>query len=106
MRRSLLWALLIYVALDVSLPELPGAFMFDAASSVDSIETGRARLTRTAPFPTPRPDSLVPFLRPDQAPARARDQFQSRQIVRADRRVVNCLPRAVCSLPQPSEDPH
>jgi hypothetical protein len=106
MRRSLLWALLIYVALDVSLPELPGAFVFDAASSVDSIETGRARLTRTTSFPTARPDSFAAFLPPDQDPARARDQLQARQVIRADRRVVNCLPRAVCSPPPPSEDPH
>jgi hypothetical protein len=46
---------LLYVALDFSLPEMPGAFVFDPAGSVESVEVARGRVTSEAvvlPVPT------------------------------------------------------
>jgi hypothetical protein len=34
---------LVYVSLDLSLPSMPGAFVFDPADSVESVQNGRAR---------------------------------------------------------------
>lgn len=42
-RRALLGALLIYIALDLSLPAMPGAFVFELADSVESTQNNRAR---------------------------------------------------------------
>ena len=44
-RRGLRLLILIYVALDLSLAEMPGAFVFDPAQSVESIDAARGRLT-------------------------------------------------------------
>lgn len=44
MRRSaLLVAVLVYVTLDLSLPSMPGAFVFDPGESVESVQHARAR---------------------------------------------------------------
>jgi hypothetical protein len=43
-RRAGLVALLIYVTLDLSLPAMPGAFVFDADDSVESLQSARARV--------------------------------------------------------------
>lgn len=42
-RRGVLLAVLVYVALDLSLPGMPGAFVFDTADSVESAQGARAR---------------------------------------------------------------
>jgi hypothetical protein len=42
-RRGVLLAVLVYVALDLSLPGMPGAFVFDTAESVESAQGARAR---------------------------------------------------------------
>lgn len=104
MRRAFLCALLIYVALDLSLPELPGAFVFDLDGSVDSIGAGRARPSKIVDLPKPSTDPSVrlPEVARDAGPRRARIG----DAVYAARLVVSCLPRASCGQPQPSEDPH
>jgi hypothetical protein len=43
LRRLLIVALLVYVALDLSIPAMPGAFGFDPDDSVESIHRTRAR---------------------------------------------------------------
>jgi hypothetical protein len=42
-RSAFLLAVLVYVALDLSLPAMPGAFVFDPHDSVESLQQGRAR---------------------------------------------------------------
>jgi hypothetical protein len=42
LRRGLLLVILVYVVLDFSSPEVAGAFVFDPAGSVDSIDVGRS----------------------------------------------------------------
>jgi len=59
-RRGLLLVILIYFTLDLSLPEMPGAFVFDPAGSVDGIDVARGRLTtKIVVLPTPDRDSLL-----------------------------------------------
>jgi hypothetical protein len=43
LRRALLYAILVYVTLDLSLPMMPGAFVFEPGDSVESIQTNRGR---------------------------------------------------------------
>jgi hypothetical protein len=53
-RRALLVVILVYVALDLSLPTMPGAFVFDPADSLESIQTARGRTTaRVVVLPSP-----------------------------------------------------
>jgi hypothetical protein len=96
---------LIYVALDFSLPEMPGAFEFDPAGSVDSIETARGRL----PFEVvvqPPPPRDAPLLS-RQARIDTRHRLPpSTEVAPRWRAVVNWLPRATAASPPPSEDPH
>jgi hypothetical protein len=42
-RRGLLLVVLVYVAFDFSLADMPGAFMFDADASIESVEVVRGR---------------------------------------------------------------
>lgn len=52
MRRSaLLVAVLVYVALDLSLPAMPGAFVFDPDESVETVQQARARAGAEAVMP-------------------------------------------------------
>jgi hypothetical protein len=56
--RTLLVALLVYVALDLALPMMPGAFVFDPAGSVESARAGRTAFDTIAP-PAPAGDLRV-----------------------------------------------
>jgi hypothetical protein len=107
-RRALLLLILIYVTLDMSLCEMPGAFVFDPTESVESVDVGRGRLTaKLVVLPTPTSESLMH--RPDVM----RRDFRHRLppggevVVSSCRSVVNCLPRAATyAVPHLSEDPH
>jgi hypothetical protein len=102
-RRRLLLAILVYVTLDLSLASMPGAFVFDAAQSVDSPYAGRGRdaaaivvraaVAGEACAPSPAPDVTrrAPAAAPDMPP---------------DRATRPCLPRAALDPASPSEDPH
>ena len=106
-RRGFRLLILIYVALDLSLAEMPGAFVFDPAKSVESIDAARGRLTaKLVLLPTPARET---FNSP-QPPMRS--DFEHRlphgsEVAPPGRCVVNCLPRATTGAsPRPSEDPH
>ena len=96
-------AILVYVALDLSLPTMPGAFVFEPADSVESIGGGRV-VTRVGVLPAPAA-SPVPAPSPLQRDLPHR-RPPSREIVLAGRLPARCLPRITCAPPQPSEDPH
>ncbi|HEY2996627.1 MAG TPA: hypothetical protein VGM22_27745 [Methylomirabilota bacterium] len=104
-RRVLFLAILIYVGLDLSLPEMPGAFVFDPDGSVESIHVSRTRLvTRIVVLPAPAIDSRVPI-----AVLTAHDRHRlapDRETSRRGRAMVSCLPRAICAASPPPEDPH
>jgi hypothetical protein len=104
-RRGLLLVILIYVALDLSFPEMPGAFVFDAADSVESIQVARARTTASVlVLPTP---AREPFVLSQQARGELRHRLPQRSELACSRcPVVNRLPRATCASPPSSEDPH
>lgn len=73
-RRVRLAAILLYVTLDLSLPSMPGAFVFDPAESVESTHGARARVTSAidvAPAPVGSPFATVPPSA-DAGPRRAR----------------------------------
>jgi hypothetical protein len=105
-RRGLLLVVLIYVALDFSLPEMPGAFVFDPAGSVESVEVARGRLTaEIVVLPAPAREALI-FA--DQS---RRDSTQrlppTADVAPHWRPVVNWLVRATLPSSHISpEDPH
>jgi len=103
-RRALLLVVLIYVALDLSLPSMPGAFVFDPDNSAEGTHVARGRLAaEVAVLPTlPGSLGVLPSPRID---LRHRLPPIS-DVVRLARSASRCLPRAVCAPSSLSEDPH
>jgi hypothetical protein len=103
-RRALLVVILVYVSLDLSLAMMPGAFVFDAGDSVESLHVTRGPATPelvASPAATREDHVLV---RPDgeviarlAAPASAE---------RHGRRVLIRLHRPPADVAPPSEDSH
>jgi hypothetical protein len=101
--RHLLLAILVYVTLDLSMASMPGAFVFDAAQSVESPHSGRGRAAAEIVIHTPAvADSWVP--------SRARDVVRRAPATTTDapreQTPPFCLPRAAVDAASPSEDPH
>lgn len=99
-RPTLLFAVLLYVTLDLSLAAMPGAFVFEPADSVEG--THGARPHRTGPLvaaQAPVGDSPISLSRPPVAPSPGIHR------VPHARCVVSCLPRAILAPPL-SEDPY
>ena len=96
-------AILVYVALDLSLPAMPGAFEFEPVDSVESV--GGGRLTARVVVPTgPAAGSslVVSHLRSDlRHPVPPRSEVAL--LVGAPR---HHPPRVVSDPSPPSEDPH
>jgi hypothetical protein len=104
LRRRLLLAVLVYVALDLCLPSMPGAFVFDAGNCVESVRPGRTLdagglVTVRAPAPEPRVISL-----PDAAAPRA--VVLAPSLSRVPRRGGAGLRTATPEPAPPSEDSH
>lgn len=103
LRRLVLVAVLLYVSLDLSLPMMPGAFVFDVGDSVESVQAHRGRLTAEALPTLAHGSSLAsqPHVEVDD------HRLVPRRAVAPRRRpVVNVLPRAGLDTPSLSEDPH
>jgi hypothetical protein len=103
-RRLWLFAILVYVGLDLCLPAMPGAFVFDPDGSVESVDVARARVTSKLGLLPPlaiaslqSPPQLRDFTPslPSNNPAPPPGHFMTRY-----------LPRATCAPPPPSEDLH
>ena len=58
-RRALVLAILLYVTLDLSLPSMPGAFVFEPSGSVESTHGWRGRLADVAPATTLDPAAIA-----------------------------------------------
>jgi hypothetical protein len=102
-RRGLLLAILVYVGLDLSLPAMPGAFVFEAADSVESIGGGRVAV-RVVALPTTSAS-------PAQASVQLHGDLPRRvpagcEVSPPRHPMARCLPRAADTPPASSEDPH
>jgi hypothetical protein len=102
--RPLLVVIVLYVGLDFALPDMPGAFVFDPAGSVESTDVARARPTaKIVVLPGPPPlHSFSAAEQPESEPRVPPNLAATPQ----GRPMVNRLPRAACALSAPSEDSH
>jgi hypothetical protein len=86
-------AVLLYLTLDLSLPSMPGAFVFDASDSVD-IDVSSHHEAPAVAVTAERDPSLGSVRRHEPV----------RLALRLDARAGR--PRSVADAPPPSEDPH
>jgi hypothetical protein len=93
-------AVLLYVTLDLSLPMMPGAFVFDIEDSVESAQSHRGRPTPEV-RPAAGPDSS-PMPRPGVAAGDPRGAVRGPA---APRVMVSVLPRGALPAASPGEDP-
>ncbi len=103
-RRRLLLALLLYVTSDLSLPAMPGAFVFDAGDSVESVQARRDSST-AQPILLPAPSSESA---PTPAPARiiAAAPVPGTRRAAPHATLARRRPGAAADAPRSSEDPH
>ena len=101
LRRVLILALLVYVALDLSIPTMPGAFGFDPDDSIESVYQTRARAAAEAVIPPASGAAafVLSALPPDSG-RRPGPIDPARERPRSSRR------SAASDEPPPSEDPH
>jgi hypothetical protein len=103
LRRAACLALLVYVTLDFSVSDIPGAFMFDPSLCVEVVRTGGGEDPGSESMPRPLdaliPTSITPVVVDDnpRPPRRTEPPRMSR---------VPTLPRAALAAASPSEDPH
>lgn len=97
-------ALACYVALDLSLAAMPGAFVFEPDETVESTLGARGRLKAEAASVPARPGSSLARWQPrlDVGPRWP----EPGGIARPGNPAVTCLPRSSCAPPPASEDPH
>lgn len=102
-RHAFLLALLIYVTLDLSLAEMPGAFVFEPGDSVETVQGARARGAASL--------VTVPTTTSGAAPMLSMPPPSMRLFILATPRhgypphVVSRLPRAALTASL-SDDPH
>jgi hypothetical protein len=101
-RRVLLVAILLYLALDLSLAAMPGAFVFEVADSVETTAGGRptAKVV-VVPAPPAGSSLIVSHLRCEtwhRVPPR-------REVVDLGSPPAHRLARGACHPSPPSEDP-
>jgi hypothetical protein len=107
-RRRFVAAVLVYVALDLSLAAMPGAFVFDAADSVESIRFDRGRglpEVEVMALSALQPALFVASL-PRLEKGTARANSTNEAVPREQHDLANHRPRAGLDSPPTSEDPH
>jgi len=104
-RQLLVLAILIYITLDLSIPAMPGAFVFEPADSTESTQVrGRAAAETVAlPALARDPGSLFFQLPPLEGNERLAPGSSAE---RRARPVVSWQARAQYDPASPSEDPH
>jgi hypothetical protein len=100
--RTLLLLVLIYIGFDLSLPMMPGAFVFDPGQSIESAGRTQSRLAGKAVAHPTSASSLAFAQRLDADPPRV---VARRTVVQIAPVVVSRRPPARCDL-TPAEDPH
>jgi hypothetical protein len=103
-RRLLVLAVLIYVTLDLSLPAMPGAFVFEPADSAEGAQVRARGATETVALPAQARDpGFVLF----QALLEVKERLSPvRSAERHGQPVVSWRSRARYDSAPPSEDPH
>jgi hypothetical protein len=102
-RRAFLVAVLVYVTLDLALPAMPGAFVFEPADSVESIGGGRSAVRGVVvPAPVAGSAPVAPRLATGARPHGPRRG----EVPLLDAPSMPHLARARCEPARPSEDPH
>jgi hypothetical protein len=101
-RRGFILVILVYVALDLSVAAMPGAFVFDAGETVESVQTARLRSAA---------DPVLQWAAPAEAgPAIVRTVLTPRPLPRPlPARPIHsgdCSRRKAPEPPGLSEDPH
>jgi hypothetical protein len=104
-RRGLLLVVLLYVTLDFSLPDMPGAFEFDPAGCVESVEAARGRVaSEVIVLPAPAAGTCLEWQVPR---GDLRHRLVSTEFSVPRRAPMVHLPRATAaSSSSPTEDPH
>jgi len=103
-RRRLVLAVLIYVTLDLSLPGMPGAFVFEPVDSTESTQVRARAAAETVTMPALARDSGPVLFQPpleggDRLPPNVSAEWPARH-------VVSWQSRARDDSAPPSEDPH
>jgi hypothetical protein len=101
LRRSVLCALLLYVTLDLSLPAMPGAFVFDAGESVESVQPSRSRHATAVLVPIAPGAERLPRVEPGPRVAQPVEATS-----RPHRRVRRAPRAAIESAPPSSDEAH
>jgi len=103
-RRGMLLAILLYFSVDLSAPEMPGAFMFVADDSVEiSMTNASETKLEMSVVPVLMRDSFVVSQLPVDRRGHQRVPIRDGLVGRPMR---SQLPRATLDSPSPSEDPH
>jgi len=99
--RAVLLAIVVYVSLDLALPMMPGAFVFDPADSVESTELRRDSVSALTPLPSLVPEPSASITSSINVLGRTAPTGEA---VRCERPVARWLPRSALSALSPSED--
>ena len=103
--RRLVVLILIYIALDLSLPAMPGAFVFDAAESVESVQRSRAQDVASA-----APGSMIAQDRRESATVDGmtpmKPAVETRRLMPLPMRPTPGRQGTPSEAPPPSEDSH
>ncbi len=103
-RRRLLLPILVYITLDLSLAAMPGAFVFDAAQSVESPHSGRGR--GTAEILVRAAVAVDSSVRCASAPVVTSPPPTPTTRAARGRATPRWLPCAAVDTASPSDDPH
>lgn len=98
----MLFAVLVYVTLDLSLPAMPGAFVFAPADSAESIQVRVRAATEAVAQPTQAREPGFVLFQPSL-------EVKERLVPVNERQgppTVGRRSRACCDSSPPSEDPH
>ena len=100
----MLLAILLYVTLDLSVPTIPGAFVFE---SVDSVEISSSRGGQGKAGMSVLPALARDSLEVSQPSVDLRDRLAvNSNVALLGHPILNRLPRATLDPAPPSEDPH
>ncbi len=102
--RHVVLGILLYVTLDLSMASMPGAFVFDAAQSVESPHGGRVGRAADSIIRAVATHDSPPCLAP--APDATRRAPVPAAAAPGERVTPRWLARAALDLASPSEDPH
>ena len=103
-RRGIILVILLYVTLDLSVPTIPGAFVFE---SVDSLEISSRRPGENKVDAAALPALARDSFSVSEPPLDLRGRLAANSnVALLGHPILNRLPRATLDPAPPSEDPH